>query len=225
MKFPTRIRQSVGGFPVLDVTVKEVQPNAPVALSVPDAARNTAERVTTDKVAEGVWFIGGGSHNSVAIEFGDGLLLVETPLTDARALAVFDAVRPLAPGKPIRVAVNSHPHFDHAGGVRAAVAEGATIVTAASAVPYYERVLAQPSTIRPDRLAQSGQRASLRGVTDKLDLGDATRPVEVHRITGSGHSDSFLMVYLPREKLLIEADAYTPARPTRRRPQYRTPTT
>ena len=50
-------------------------------------------------------------------------------------------------------------------------------------------------------------------MADKLDLGDASRAVEIHRIAGSPHSDSFLMVYLPRDKLLIEADAYTLAAP------------
>ena len=38
-------------------------------------------------------------------------------------------------------------------------------------------------------------------------------PVEVHRIVGGPHNDGFLMVYLPRERLLIEADAFTPAAP------------
>ena len=33
---------------------------------------------------------------------------------------------------------------------------------------------------------------------------------EIYEIAGSGHNDGFLMVYLPREKILIEGDAYTP---------------
>jgi hypothetical protein len=50
-------------------------------------------------------------------------------------------------------------------------------------------------------------------VADKAVLADATRSVELHRIAGSVHNDSILMVYLPKEKLLIEADAYTPLPP------------
>src|SRR5262245_12948692 len=76
VKFPGRIRQSIGGFPVLDVTVKEVQANAPAEIAVPDAVRSASERVTTDKVADGVWFVGGGSHNSAAIEMKDHIILV-----------------------------------------------------------------------------------------------------------------------------------------------------
>ena len=214
IQFPTRVRQTAGGLPTLELTIKDVQANvATTALAVPDAARNQGERVTTDKVAEGVWFIAGGSHNSVAIEMADHLVLVEAPLNDARTQAVIDAVKPLAPGKPIRYAINSHQHFDHSGGVRAAVAEGATIVTQAANVPYFERVLATPNTVAPDRLARSGKTARLQGVAEKATMTDATRTIELHRMAGSIHTDSFLMVYLPKEKLLIEADAYTPLPP------------
>ena len=34
--------------------------------------------------------------------------------------------------------------------------------------------------------------------------------VELYHITGSPHSKSMLMVYLPKEKMLIEADLYSP---------------
>jgi glyoxylase-like metal-dependent hydrolase (beta-lactamase superfamily II) len=214
VKFPSRIRQSSGGHPVLDLAVKEVQANVAVAaLAVPDAARNQGERVVSEKVADGVWFVAGGSHNSVAIEMADHLVLVETPLNDARTQAVIDHVKGLAPGKPIRYAVNSHQHFDHSGGVRAAVAEGATIVTQAANVPYFERVLATPNSVRPDRLAQAGRSPRFMPVGDRGELADATRKVELHRIVGSVHNDSFLMVYLPRERLLIQADAFTPLPP------------
>jgi glyoxylase-like metal-dependent hydrolase (beta-lactamase superfamily II) len=213
VQFPMLIRQSMGDYPVLDLVVKEVQVNPALAMPVPEPARNVAERVTSEKVADGVWFIGGGSHNSVAIELQDRLILVEAPLNDARTQAVIEHVKTLAPGKPIRTVVNTHQHFDHAGGVRAAVAEGATIVTHAANVVYFENAFAQPNRIRPDAMARSGRKPLIVAVGDKLEIGDATRPVEVHRIVRSPHSDSFVMVYLPKERLLIEADAFTPPAP------------
>jgi glyoxylase-like metal-dependent hydrolase (beta-lactamase superfamily II) len=213
VQVPMLIRQTMGGFPVLDLAVKEVQVNPSLALAVPDAAKNTAERVTSEKVADGVWFVAGGSHNSVAIELQDRIVLVETPLNDARTLAVFEHVKTLAPGKPIRTVVNSHAHFDHAGGVRAAVAEGATIVTQAANLRYFERAFAQANRIRPDAFARAGRQPEFIAVGDKLDIGDAARAIEVHRIVGGPHSASFVMVYLPKEKLLIEADAFTPPPP------------
>ncbi len=213
VKFPMRIRQSQGGFPVLDVTVKEVQPNATADIQAPEAVRKAAERVTTDKIADGVWFVAGGSHNSVAIEMRDHLILVEAPLGDARSGAVIEEVKKLAPGKPIRYVVNSHGHFDHSGGLRAAAAEGATIVTQPASKAYFERAFATPNKINPDRLTKSGKKAKFKASGEKLALGDSARPVEVHRIAHGNHSDTFQMVYLPKEKLLIEADAYTPGPP------------
>jgi glyoxylase-like metal-dependent hydrolase (beta-lactamase superfamily II) len=207
------IRQTMGGFPVLDLAVKEVQVNPSLALPIPDAAKNTAERVTSEKVVDGVWFVAGGSHNSVAIELQDRIVLVEAPLNDERTIAVIEHVKTLAPGKPIRTVVNSHAHFDYAGGVRAAVAEGAAIVTQAANLRYFERAFAQPNAIRPDAFARARRQPEFIAVGDKLDIGDAARPIEVHRIVGGPHSASFVMVYLPKEKLLIEADAFTPAPP------------
>jgi glyoxylase-like metal-dependent hydrolase (beta-lactamase superfamily II) len=213
VKFPSRIRQSQGGHPTLDVAVKEVQPNAPADIQVPDPVRAAAERVTTDQVAEGVWFVAGGSHNSAVIEMKDHLILVEAPLNEARTGAVIDAVRKLVPGKPIRYVVNSHGHFDHSGGLRTAAAEGATVVSNALSKPYFERAFATPSRIAPDRLAKSGKKAAFRPVSGKATMTDGVRTVELHAIGESVHSDTYLMVYLPKERLLIEADAYTPLAP------------
>ncbi|MET0732406.1 MAG: MBL fold metallo-hydrolase [Casimicrobiaceae bacterium] len=211
--FPTRIRQTQGGYPVLDLTVREVVPNAPADIALPDAVRTAAERVTVDKVADGVWFIAGGSHNSVAIEMKDHLILVETPLNDGRSGPVIEEVKKLVPGKPIRYVVNSHSHFDHSGGLRAAVASGATIVTKAQNKAYFERAFATPNTIAPDLLAKSGKKAKFVTVGDRMTMRDDTRTVELFHVADSNHSDTFLMVYLPKERILIEADSYTPGPP------------
>ena len=213
VKFPTHIVQRQGGYMVLDLAVKEIQPNAPSDIQVPDNARVTAERVATEQAAEGVWFVSGGSHNSVAIEMKDYVVLVESPLYDQRALPVFEAVKKLVPGKPIRYVVNSHTHFDHAGGLRAAVAEGATIITQSQNKSYFEKAFIIPNRISPDALAKSGKKPKIEGVGEKRVLTDGTRTIEIHRLKNSAHTDTFLIVYLPREKLLIEADAYTPLPP------------
>jgi len=211
--FPTRIRQTQAGAPVLDLTVREVVPNAPADIALPDAVRTATERVTVDKVADGVWFIAGGSHNSVAIEMKDHMILVETPLSDGRSGPVIDEVKKLAAGKPIRYVINSHSHFDHSGGLRTAVAEGATIVTQAQNKAYFERAFATPNTIAPDRLAKSGKKAKVVAVSDKMVMRDGTRTVELYHVADSHHSDTFLMVYLPKERILIEADSFTPGPP------------
>ncbi len=211
--FPTRIRQSAGGHPVFDLAVTEVLPNAPVDIAVPETVRGHAERVTSEKVADGVWLMAGGSHNSVAIEMRDHLIVVESPLYDGRAAPMLEAVRKLAPGKPIRSVVNSHSHFDHAGGLRTAAAGGAALVVHAQSKAFYEKAFANANRISPDLFARSGRKAKFIAAGEKLVLKDAARVVEIHHIRDSVHAVPFLMVYLPKEKLLIEADAYTPLAP------------
>ena len=213
VKFPAKIEQKMAGSMTLDINIAEVKPNAPVDASVPDNVASAVERVTSEKVADGVWFLAGGSHNSVAIEMKDHVILVEAPLGDERTSAVFDTVYKLVPNKPVKYVVNSHNHFDHAGGLRAAAAEGATIITQAQSKAYYDKVFANPNKIAIDRLARSGRKAKVEGVAEKRTLKDATRTVELHQIKGSDHADTILMAYLPSDKLLIEVDLYTPGAP------------
>ena len=213
VKFPMRIRQSMARTEVLDLTVNEVEVNAAINVDVPALVKTAAERVTADKVAEGVWMMGGGSHNSVAIEMADHMMLVEAPLYDGRTLPMLAEVKKLNPSKPIRFVVSSHHHFDHAGGLRSAASEGIELVTSAQAKPYYERVMTNPNSISPDALQKSGRKVMVSGVDGKRVFTDAKRVAEVYYIDSSVHAQGFMMVYLPAEKLLIEADAFTPSAP------------
>ena len=211
--FPARIVQSHFGQPTLDIEVKEVEINPATGFVAPDAVRAFAEKVASTQAAEGVWFLAGGSHNSVVIEMKDHVVVVETPLYDGRSAAVLAEARRLVPGKPIRTVINSHHHFDHSGGLRTAVAEGAQLMVAAAAKPFFEKVLANPNRIKPDLLAKSGKRAKIVGYSGKTVLSDGSRQLEVHAIESSVHSKGFNLVYLPKERLLIEADAFTPGAP------------
>jgi glyoxylase-like metal-dependent hydrolase (beta-lactamase superfamily II) len=213
LRFPMRIRQTQDGYAALDLTVTDVQPGAVADFAVPDNVRNFKENVTSEKVADGVWFLAGGSHNSVAIEMADQIVLVEAPLYEGRAKAVMATANALVPGKQVKTVINSHHHFDHAGGLRTAVAEGAELITSAAAKPYFEAAFANPNRIAPDALGKSGRKPKITGISGSTVLRDASRPVEVHEIQGSVHAQGFLMVWLPKEKLLIEADAYTPGAP------------
>ncbi len=210
--FPQRIRQTQGGFPVLDLKVTSVT-TGPVDINVPDNVKAYAENVAVQPAAPGVWFLAGGSHNSVAIELSDQIVVVETPLTDGRALAVMAAANKLVAGKKVKTVINSHHHFDHAGGLRAAVGEGAQLITSSMAKPYFERIFANANSVVPDHLAKSGRKASIVPAGEKTVLRDSLRNVEIHEMTGSVHAQGFMMVWLPAEKILIQADAYSPGAP------------
>jgi glyoxylase-like metal-dependent hydrolase (beta-lactamase superfamily II) len=209
-----------GGHNSLTFTVKDIKVNACANIPVPEAvAKATVPPVTveTTKLAEGVYYLTGGSHHSVAVEFKDFTAVVEAPQDEARVLAVIEAVYKAIPNKPIRYVVNSHHHFDHLGGLRTMFHEGATIVTHASNRDFYKQELLTyaPRLLQPDRLSlypptEFAEGYQLETVDIKGTISDGTRNLDVYYVQGSPHSEGMLMAYLPRERILIEADIFTP---------------
>ena len=150
----------------------------------------------------------GGNYTSLAVDMGDHVLVIESGQSDARGLAVMSAAKQAIPNKPIRFVVNSHPHFDHASGLAAAVAEGATIITHNNNEPVLERLLAGPRTLTGDSLSKVTNRRTnvVTGIGDRdVRKGSNGKVVELHRIPNE-HSDGMLAVYLPAEKVLWSAD-------------------
>ena len=138
-------------------TVSDLQTNVAATLTVPNdvmSARIQPVRVESQRLGDGVWLIGGGSHHSVAVEFGDHVAVIEAPLNEERSLVVIGEVNRLMPSKPIRFIVTTHHHWDHLGGLRAYVHEGATVITHEGNKPYYQEVLrAGIWTLEPDRFS------------------------------------------------------------------------
>ena len=213
VKFPTRIVQREGGHPTLDLTITAVQPNGAAALEVRENAPPTTApsvRSESQKIGDGAWDLTAAGLHSVLVEFNDHLVVIEASNNDERSNAVIAEVKRLVPNKPIRYLVNTHAHFDHSGGVRAFAAEGVTIITHEMNKPYFEKVYRNPHRINPDRLELSNKSAVIEGVADKRVLTDGTRTVEIYHVRGNLHNDGLLMVYLPKEKVLIQADAFHP---------------
>ena len=212
VKFPTHIVQFNGPYPILDITVTDVKTNVPASFDVPAAIRNAAPAVATlqaEKISDGLWMVP-GAIKSVAIEMNDHLIVVEAPETEARSLAVIDALKRAIPNKPIKYLVNTHHHFDHSGGLRTYVAEGATIVTYKDNIAFFENIWRNPRTIAPDRLAQTPRGAAWEGITGSRVMSDGSREVDIYHLTGNMHNPGLLMLYLPRERTLIEADSWSP---------------
>jgi glyoxylase-like metal-dependent hydrolase (beta-lactamase superfamily II) len=212
-----------GGHNWLDLRVSDVKVNvADAAQPVPDAVRNaplpTQTRVVTTQLAPGVILLAGGSHNSVAVEFKDFVTVIEGPLSNQRTNAVVAEVRKAFPNKPIRYLVNTHNHFDHLGGVRGFVAEGATVITDDKNRNFYQRVVLapQPRTLAPDRLSQrpfaptGPGTLELQTFTDHYTISDGNETIELYHVDGLNHSDNMAIAYLPKEKIVINADLYGP---------------
>ena len=217
LKFPTLIVEKQAGFPVLILGVSGVKTNGPVNVvstsntqaGAPTAvAQNSA--VQTDKVADGVYYLKGGTHHSIAVEFSDHVVLIEAPLNEQRSLAIIGELKKLTPNKPIRYVVNTHHHFDHAGGLRTLVDAGATVITHESNAKFFSAALSAPRTLNPDALARSQKKPAVEAVAEKKTLSDNQRTLDLLAVRDNPHHDGILVAFLPKEKMLIEADMYTP---------------
>jgi glyoxylase-like metal-dependent hydrolase (beta-lactamase superfamily II) len=197
--------------------------------------------VDNQKLADGVLLLGGGTHNSVLVEFKDFVAVVEAPQNEARSLAVIEEASRLAPNKLIKYVVNTHHHFDHAGGLRTYLSQGTTVITHESNKEYYLGIMFYPAAreLQPDRMSLyspmymiSRRPAPIETVASfaggpgggaaKYVITDGERILEVIHVQDmayelsdpsyaqGNHSADMLMAYLPKEKILINADLYSP---------------
>ena len=218
VKVPTKIVERQGGFPTLELSVADVKVNAPANIQAPQgrggapgapggapAPPSTSSR----KLAEGVHLIL-PAYAAIAVDFKDYIVVIEGGNSEARAAAIIGEAKRLIPNKPIKYVINTHPHFDHSIGLRAFVAEGATILTHNVNKAYLQKVLAQPRNLSPDAQAQPMKKVSVEGVGDKQILTDGNHVIELHRVVTPWHHDAELLVWLPKEKVLLEADGFIP---------------
>jgi glyoxylase-like metal-dependent hydrolase (beta-lactamase superfamily II) len=197
-------------------TMKDVRPNVcPDPVTVPDSVRNATFpiRVETSKLADGVYLLGGASHNSVAIEFNNYSAVFEAPLNEERSLAVIEEVRKLIPNKPIRFVINTNQHFDHAGGLRTYFHIGATLITHWKNFDFYNHdfINYAPRTLKPDMVSLWPPTELAEGyyyetVRENYVLSDGTRNLNIYYVNPLQMVEGMLMVYLPKERLLLEAD-------------------
>jgi glyoxylase-like metal-dependent hydrolase (beta-lactamase superfamily II) len=218
IRFPRHIIERTDGYLTWDLTVSEVKPNAASAITAPpnvpaapDSPRvATAPVVDSRLLAPGVWHVIASGYASMLVEFRDFLVMFEGPVDDARSTAVNEWVAKTVPGKPIRYLVNTHAHFDHAGGMRAYVADGITIVTHEMNRSYYEKVWERPRTLRPDRLSLKPRAPVWDTMTEKKVITDGARSLELHKLQGNGHNPYLLVGYLRADKILLYGDMYNP---------------
>ncbi len=199
------------------------------APAVPPSVRQATfpVRVETRKLADGVYLLGGGSHNSAAVEFKDFVAVFDAPLNEERSLAVIEEIVRLAPDKPIRWVINSHQHFDHVGGLRTYMHIGATVITHFKNYEFYKRDVLNYSqrTLKPDMVSlwpptELAEGYYYEAIRENFIISDGTRNLNVHYVNPLTHVEGMLIAYLPREKLLFEADLLdtdraAPATPTR----------
>jgi glyoxylase-like metal-dependent hydrolase (beta-lactamase superfamily II) len=221
VKFPTHIVQHQGDPLFFELTVADVKPNAPVDLGQPPAkgkgdakakaapGGRGAPAITSEDLGGGFWLVTGG-YGAIIGNFKDYIIVCEGPQNDMRAEQIIAEAKRLVPGKPIRYVLNTHSHYDHVGGLRAFVAENVTIVTNQANKGFYERIFKYPHTLVPDKLSQMNPqpKTKVEYVGDKKVFTDGEHTIEMHRVQNSTHSASSMIIYLPKQKVILEGDEF-----------------
>ncbi len=182
-------------------------------LGIPLAGGQTA--VVGNEAAPGVWFVTGGSHNSLVVEQENQVIVVEAPLYDARSQAVLTWIGQQFPGKPVSHVIATHFHGDHSAGLRTFVSAGATVVAGDAALGLYRKVFAARHSIEPDTLARTPAPAKLRGVepgevVTLADQGEGDNAVRVYTVNTTHAAD---MVVAVAGGVLFVSDIFSPGFP------------
>ena len=179
------------------------------APAVPSPAPIT---VTLVELAPGVWRAEGGTHHSLVIEQNAQLVVVEAPQSNARFRAVLDTLKARFPARPIGLVVNTHHHWDHAGGVRTALAAGLRVATHQRNVAFVRDVAAARKTVAPEALSRRAAAPGIVGVRDSLVIGSGDRRVVLYQLPTS-HVEGMLAAYVPSARLLFASDVLSPPLP------------
>ena len=162
----------------------------------PPAGAAQAEPVVTTKVegTDNVYTFRNGNSQSMFIVTGDGVIATDPvgygrPQGGATYLAEIRKVT----SQPVRYLIYSHHHFDHIAGGRAFKDAGARIIAHRRAKERLE-VLKDPNTVLPDETVDGRRTLTLGGTALEL----------VH--VGQNHSDSTLVMRLPKERVVFVVD-------------------
>ncbi|MBM3777509.1 MAG: MBL fold metallo-hydrolase [Acidimicrobiia bacterium] len=183
----------------------------------------TRPPVVVTQLAQGVHHLGGleasggFQYNSVLVEFADHAVLIEPIQGETRTLEVIAKARETT-AKPVTKMVVTHAHSDHAGGARAAVAQGLALVVHESTVDFWNDIIRRPFASNPDYLAKNPvEPKPIEAAGDHLRWQDGTQTMDIYHFPTNVHADHMLFAHFPDHAIVVDADMYNmdpgPSRP------------
>jgi glyoxylase-like metal-dependent hydrolase (beta-lactamase superfamily II) len=155
-------------------------------------------QIETRKVegTDNVYIFRNGNHQSLFVVTKEGVIATD-PVAYGRPQGgqqYVDEIKKVSNGAPIKYLIYSHHHYDHVAGGKAFKDAGATIIAHRKAAQRLKQ-LGDPATPLPDETVDDkGRTLKLGGTTLEL------------RYVGLNHSDSTLVMRLPKEKLIFVVD-------------------
>ncbi len=146
-------------------------------------------------------------------EFGDHLMVFEGAWDPRNSDLIVAQIREHFQ-KPVRYYAFSHIHSQYFAGTRSFVHEGATVLVPPTTAPLIETMVQQGRRLRPDALAAAPRPLRMETVPKRRRLQDRVNTAVIHNVE-SDHTDEYLVVYFPRQKVLLTGDLlfYYPGKP------------
>lgn len=192
---------------IVDGTIDDM--SAPASVRTPRPPQGAPEAANAGlkpmKVADHVWYLNGNTF----FEFDDHITMVEANRQDAALQAILTVVNALVPGKRVTQVIQTHHHFDHSVGLRAAVAEGLTVISRRGNEGIFREMVTRPAKLFPDALGRNPKPLKFIPVDDHLKLKDSTNEIDIYHIVGNYHMADGVIVHVPASNLLVEADLTT----------------
>jgi len=196
--FNRQFRLLINGDDNLEVTNKTIDINVPVteytqlAADLAEIPEVVPDDFNLQEIDEGVFLVGGTGAYGLFVEMKDHVVAVGGT---QGAAARMTEVRKHIADKPVRYGVLTHHHSDHVPAAADYAVEGATLVTFRE----NEAIV---------RKAVGEHEANLEFVDDRMSLSDGERTIELYDIGPTPHAERLLVAYLPKEKILFEADHF-----------------
>ena len=149
----------------------------------------------------------------IVAEFSDHLMVFEGAWDSRNSDPIAARIREHFK-KPVRYYSFSHIHSQYVAGTRSYVHAGATVLVPPTTAPLIETMVQEGRRLRPDALAAEPRPLRMETVPKRRRLEDRVNAVEIHNVD-SGHTDEYLIVYFPRQKVLLTGDLlfYRPGKP------------
>lgn len=209
-----------------DIVYPEPPPPAPSRPAAPPAEEET---FAIRELDPGVYLlpnVRGGFH-VLFVEFADFVLAVDAPADWLELQEIparigggrtstgvgeryLRAIRSRVPDKPVRYVALTHHHDDHAGGVRAFLDAGATILASPVTRRVVEEAVTGSHTLAGVTADTPSTPVRFEPVADTHTISDDAMEVRLIDVGPNPHAEGMIAVYLPRQRILYVADLFEP---------------
>src|ERR1700731_5420204 len=162
------------------------------ALTGPAQSQQPPTATTKVEGTDNVYIFRYMGHQSMFITTPDGVIATD-PISERRPVKPYiDAIQSVSKA-PIKYVIYSHSHFDHIAGGKPFKDMGATFIAQTNAK-------GRIAALKPDDIVLPDQTVDTQKI---LELGGTTLVLDY---VGKNHSDSTLVMRLPKEKIIFTVD-------------------